>query len=63
MNLKTVKTDSEIVLEGIKVDVERQDGVVSAVLLHDKAGNSVAVRLGQYSQLCVLVQDKGESKP
>ncbi len=49
MNWKSVKTSSEVVLEGVSVEVETVDGAVVACVLSDESGNKVRCAIESYN--------------
>lgn len=49
MRLQTIKKDSDLVLEGVKFDVQWSDGNIAQVLATDAKGNLVAFKVESYS--------------
>ena len=49
MKWKTLKTATEVKLDGIKTEIEWVNGQIYSVLLTDKSGNKLSVRYASYS--------------
>lgn len=60
MNWQKIKAASEIVLDGIKVEVESHDKSLRAVELTDAKGNRVKICMGGYSDFTVMIPAKPE---
>lgn len=62
MNWERIKAASEIVLDGIKVEIETHDKSLRAVELTDAKGNRVKVCLSNYSDFAVMIPAKPEMR-
>ena len=51
---KTVKDHADVKLEGVDVEIEKADTMISAIAITDKAGNKLLIRVKDYS-VSVLV--------
>lgn len=54
LQLKTVRTQADIVLDGVKVDIEKHDNAFQRVTLTDSKGNMVVIAHVGY-QMNILV--------
>ena len=55
MQLKSIKRASEIVLDGIAVEIEMRDGSLHAVTFTDKSGNFCKVAKSDYSTMSAYI--------
>lgn len=62
MKWQRIKGAGEIVLDGIKIELETHDGSPKAIELADAKGGRVKVCLSNYSDFAVMVPAKPETK-
>lgn len=55
MRFVEAKTEREVVLDGIEVEIDTKDGGVTSVTLRDAAGHVVRIQKDGYSGLDVLI--------
>jgi hypothetical protein len=61
MDYAKIQQVSDIKLDGIRFDVERRDGAITAVTLFDDQGHIVRIVSGNYEALSVLVPAKART--
>jgi hypothetical protein len=55
MNYDSVRTNAEVKLSGISVDIEKRGAEIYSITLSDAQGNSVKVAKADYNSIAVLV--------
>ena len=53
-----IKTPSDIVLEGVNVELDRTDTTVNSIIVRDVKGNALRVLRGEYSGMRAMVANK-----